>query len=110
MTIVEAGKPDGAGSRGMGSYIGMSSIGISVAQLLAHKDTATQEIVYFQQSEKIRLLMIVSGYYDRQKNFKRELLVSAESVDLMKNLLHFFNSNASQLPLKVLHQPGQLCC
>ncbi|KAL6333904.1 hypothetical protein AAG906_039316 [Vitis piasezkii] len=94
MTIVEAGKPDGAGSRGM------------VAQLLAHKDTATQEIVYFQQSEKIRLLMIVSGYYDRQKNFKRELLVSAESVDLMKNLLHFFNSNASQLPLKVLHQPG----
>lgn len=49
MTIVEAGKPDGAGSRGMGSYIGMSSIGISVAQLLAHKDTATQEIVYFQR-------------------------------------------------------------
>ncbi|XP_034697698.1 exopolyphosphatase PRUNE1-like [Vitis riparia] len=103
---MRVGKPDGAGSRGMGSYIGMSSIGISVAQLLVHKDTATQEIVYFQQSEKIRLLMIVSGYYDRQKNFKRELLVSAESVDLMKNLLHFFNSNASQLPLKVLHQPG----
>ncbi|KAL6312311.1 hypothetical protein AAG906_004958 [Vitis piasezkii] len=85
MTIVEAGKPD-------------------VAQLLARKDTATQEIIYFIRENS--LLMIVSGYYDRQKNFKRELLVSAESVDLMKNLLHFFNSNASQLPLKVLHQPG----
>ncbi|XVF86087.1 hypothetical protein PTKIN_Ptkin18bG0013200 [Pterospermum kingtungense] len=56
--------------------------------------------------EKLRLLMIVSGYYDQQKNFKREILISTESVELMKNLLFFFNSNASQLPLKVLHQPG----
>ncbi|KAK9267458.1 hypothetical protein L1049_009884 [Liquidambar formosana] len=99
------GKSDSAGSRSMLSQIGMSSIGLSVGQLLAHEDTATQDIKYFQELEKLRLLMIVSGYYDIQKNFKREILVSAESVELMKNLLSFFNSNASQLPLKVLHQP-----
>ncbi|PIA62938.1 hypothetical protein AQUCO_00200747v1 [Aquilegia coerulea] len=90
----------------MVSHIGMSSIGISVAQLLTHDDSTTEDIILFQQSEKLRLLMIVSGYYDNQKNFKREILVSAESAELMRNLLHFFNTNASQLPLKVLHQPG----
>ncbi|KAI3964138.1 hypothetical protein MKW92_028909 [Papaver armeniacum] len=58
------------------------------------------------KSEKLRLLMIVSGYYDAQKNFKREILVSAESSELMRNLLHFLNANASQLPLKDLHKPG----
>ncbi|KAF8413467.1 hypothetical protein HHK36_001454 [Tetracentron sinense] len=95
-----------AASRSMMSQIGMSSIGISIKQLLAREDSSAEEIILFQQSQKLRLLMIVSGYYDSQKNFKREILVSAESVDLMKNLLHFLNSNASQLPLKVLHQPG----
>lgn len=86
--------------------IGMSSIGISVGQLLSHTDSAAQDIILFQQSEKLRLLMIVSGYYDAQKNFKREILVSAESSELMRNLLHFLNANASQLPLKDLHKPG----
>ncbi|KAK1571054.1 hypothetical protein Q3G72_011246 [Acer saccharum] len=100
------GKPESAASRSIVSHIGMSSIGISVEQLLAHEDASTQEIKYFQQLEKVRLLMIVSGYYGPEKNFKREILVSAESVELMKNLLSFFNSNASQLPLKVLHRPG----
>ncbi|XP_022721259.1 exopolyphosphatase PRUNE1-like isoform X2 [Durio zibethinus] len=100
------GKLDNAGSRLVVSQVGMSSIGISVEQLLAHGDASTREIKHFQQMEKLRLLMIVSGYYDHQKNFKREILVSTESVELMKNLLFFFNSNASQLPLKVLHQPG----
>ncbi|XP_031282443.1 uncharacterized protein LOC116141021 [Pistacia vera] len=84
----------------------MSSIGISVEQLLAHENASTQEIKHFQKLEKVRLLMIVSGYYDQQKNFKREILVAAESVELMRNLLSFFNSSASQLPLKVLQQPG----
>ncbi|XVE91312.1 hypothetical protein DITRI_Ditri20bG0143600 [Diplodiscus trichospermus] len=100
------GKLDSAGSRLMVSHVGMSSIGISVEQLLAHDGASTREIRHFQQMEKLRLLMIVSGYYNQQKNFKREILVSTESVELMKNLLFFFNSNASQLPLKVLHQPG----
>ncbi|XP_011040585.1 PREDICTED: protein prune homolog isoform X2 [Populus euphratica] len=58
------------------------------------------------ESEKLRLLMIVSGYYDAQKNFKREILVSAESVELMRNLLSFFSSNASHLPLKAMHGPS----
>ncbi|XVF23012.1 hypothetical protein REPUB_Repub13aG0001200 [Reevesia pubescens] len=100
------GKLDNAGSRLMVSHVGMSSIGISVEQLLAHGDASTREIKHFQQMEKLRLIMIVSGYYDQQKNFKREILVSTESVELMKNLLYFFNSNASQLPLKALYQPG----
>ncbi|KAL7210792.1 hypothetical protein ACSBR2_013796 [Camellia fascicularis] len=88
------GKPDSTGSRLMVSHIGMSSIGISIGQLVAHHDTS-----------KLRLLMVVSGYYDSQKNFKREILVSAESVELMRNLLNFFNSNSSQLPLKVQYLP-----
>lgn len=32
--------------------------------------------------------------------------MAAESTELMKNLLDFFNLNSSQLPLKVLHKPG----
>ncbi|XP_021887569.1 uncharacterized protein LOC110806893 [Carica papaya] len=86
--------------------IGMSSIGISVEQLFSHEDTSAQEIKYFQKLEKIRLLIIVSGYYDTQKNFKRELLISTEYMELMKNFLFFLDSNASQLPLKLLHKPG----
>ncbi|EEF35402.1 exopolyphosphatase PRUNE1 [Ricinus communis] len=101
-----AGKLDNAGSRSLVSYIGMSSIGISIEQLLSHQNSSTEEIKYFQQLERLRLLMIVSGYYDLQKNFKREILVTAESAELMKNLLLFLNSNALHLPLKVLHQPG----
>ncbi|KAK8645748.1 hypothetical protein V6N13_119563 [Hibiscus sabdariffa] len=97
-------KLENGGSR-MVSHVGMSSIGISVEQLLARGDASTREIKHFQQMEKLRLLMIVSGYYDEQKNFKREILVSTESVEVMKKLL-LFNSNASRLPLKVLHQPG----
>ncbi|XP_043808085.1 exopolyphosphatase PRUNE1 isoform X2 [Manihot esculenta] len=100
------GKPDNVGSRSVMSYIGISSIGISIEQLLAREASSTGEIKYFQQLEKLRLLMIVSGYYDSQKNFKREILVTAESVELTKNLLTFLNSNASRLPLKVLHNPG----
>ncbi|CAK9167418.1 unnamed protein product [Ilex paraguariensis] len=99
------GKPESPRSRLMVSSIGMSSIGISISQLLAHDDRSSQEIISFQRLEKLRLLMIVSGRYDTQKNFKREILVSAESADLLKNLLHFFHLN-TQLPLKVLHQPG----
>lgn len=100
------GKPDSNGSRLIVSHIGMSSIGISIGQLVAHHDTSVQEITHFQHLEKLRLLMVVSGYYDSQKNFKREILVSAESVELMRNLLNFFNSNSSQLPLKVQYLPG----
>ncbi|KAE8710989.1 hypothetical protein F3Y22_tig00110317pilonHSYRG00058 [Hibiscus syriacus] len=99
------GKQENVGSR-MVSRVGMSSVGISVEQLLAHGDASTREIKHFQQMEKLRLLVIVSGYYDEQKNFKREILVSTESVEVMKKLLLFFNSNASQLPLKALHQQG----
>ncbi|GMI91988.1 hypothetical protein HRI_002868100 [Hibiscus trionum] len=97
-------KLENGGSR-MVSHVGMSSIGISVEQLLAHGDASTREIKLFRKMEKLGLLMIVSGYYDEEKNFKREILVSTESVEVMKKLL-LFNSNASQLPLKALHQPG----
>ncbi|XP_030479260.2 uncharacterized protein LOC115696500 isoform X2 [Cannabis sativa] len=98
------GKQDTYGSRM--SNNGLSSIGISIGQLLSHESAAPQQIKYFQQLEKLRLLMIVSGYYDSNKNFKREILVSTESVVLMKTLLNFFNSNATLLPLKDLHRPG----
>ncbi|XP_077253775.1 uncharacterized protein LOC143892795 [Tasmannia lanceolata] len=101
-----AGNPESSGSRLTVSNIGMSSIGISVGQLLTHEASSAEEVVLFQQSEKLRLLMIVSGYYDDEKNFKREILASADTTDLMRNLLRFFNAKASQLPLKVIIQPG----
>uniref|UniRef100_A0A7N0TF85 Uncharacterized protein n=1 Tax=Kalanchoe fedtschenkoi TaxID=63787 RepID=A0A7N0TF85_KALFE len=53
--------------------------------------------------------MVVSGYYDLQRNFKREVLVSAKSTVLMKVLLNYLNSCSSQLPLKLMHQPGWYC-
>ncbi|KAG1331848.1 putative exopolyphosphatase PRUNE1 [Cocos nucifera] len=98
------GKPNTTGSRLTVSHIGMSSIGISVEQLLAHEDLAAQEVIQFRESEKLRLLMVVSGYYDNQKNFKREILVSTSTAELMKNFLHFFDTNGTHLPLKSLDQ------
>ncbi|XP_074345752.1 uncharacterized protein LOC141684600 [Apium graveolens] len=99
------GKSDSVAAE-MLSYVGLTSVGISITQLLAHDETSVQEIIHFQQGEKLRLFLIVSGYYDSEKNFKREILVCAESPELMRNLLQFFDSNASQLPLKDLQQPG----
>ncbi|KAG6755569.1 hypothetical protein POTOM_041402 [Populus tomentosa] len=101
------GKPDPTGSRSMVSKIGMSSIGISLEQFLAHERSSKEEIKYFQRGvgegsvthDCIRI-------YDAEKNFKREILVSAESVELMRNLLSFFSSNASHLPLKAIHRPS----
>ncbi|KAG8385168.1 hypothetical protein BUALT_Bualt03G0013700 [Buddleja alternifolia] len=92
-------------SRLLAPNIGMSSIGMSVAQLLSHDSTSIQEIIHFQKLEELGVLMVVSGYYDSQKKFKREILVSTESAELMKNLLLFLNSTEAQLPLIVLHQP-----
>lgn len=100
------GKPDSRSSRLPASNIGMSSIGVEVAQLLSHDSSSTQEIIQFQQAEKLCLLIVVSGYYDSENKFKREILVSAESAEFMRNLLQYLNSYASQLPLKVKHQPG----
>ncbi|CAJ2655306.1 unnamed protein product [Trifolium pratense] len=92
-------------SRSM-SQIGMSCIGISIGQLLSHTDNLAQEITCFQSAEKLRALIIISGYFNKEKNFKREILVSTESVKLLESLLFFFDFNASRLPLKILHFPG----
>ncbi|KAG6393883.1 hypothetical protein SASPL_144457 [Salvia splendens] len=92
-----SGKSDTISSR-LGPNIGMSSIGMSVAQLLSHDSASNWR--------KLSLLMVVSGYYDPQKRFKREILVSAESSELMKNLLMFLNSSEAQLPLRPLNQSG----
>ena len=48
MEMVISGKPDAAGSRLMALHVGMSSIGISIAQLLAHEDASSQGIKNFQ--------------------------------------------------------------
>nr|POF14463.1 protein prune like [Quercus suber] len=47
------GKPDAAGSRLMALHVGMSSIGISIAQLLAHEDASSQGIKNFQRMVRI---------------------------------------------------------
>lgn len=46
--MVISGKRDAAGSRLMALHVGMSSIGISIAQLLAHEDASSQGIKNFQ--------------------------------------------------------------
>ncbi|XP_009605791.1 uncharacterized protein [Nicotiana tomentosiformis] len=102
----KSGKPDGTGSRMGTSNIGMSSVGIPIGELLSHHSTSAENIRSFQQLEKLRILLIVSGYYDAEKNFKREILVSAESTELMKSLLQFIYSYANVLPLKALRQSG----
>ncbi|XP_072969118.1 uncharacterized protein [Typha angustifolia] len=99
-----AGKPSSTGSRLTVSNIGMSSIGISVKQLLAREDSAAKEVVLFKESQRLQLLIVVSGYYDFQKIFKRDILVCSSSAELMRNFLHFFNTNCTNLPLKVLDQ------
>ncbi|KAL7131212.1 hypothetical protein ABFS83_13G183500 [Erythranthe nasuta] len=102
-----SGKSNTVSSRMLTPNIGMSSIGMSIAQLLlSHDSTSVPEIIHFQKLEKLGLLVVVSGYYDSQKKFKREILVSAESSELMKNLLRFLNASAAQLPLKAVHQSG----
>ncbi|CAI8600494.1 unnamed protein product [Vicia faba] len=97
------------------SQIGMSCIGISIGQLLSYTDNLAHEITCFQYSlpheskqfaEKLRILIIVSGYFSEEKNFKREVLVSTDSVKLLESLLFFFDFNASRLPLKILQIPG----
>ncbi|CAN4081913.1 unnamed protein product [Withania somnifera] len=102
----KSGKTDGTGSRMGNSNIGMSSVGIPMGELLTHKSTSAENIRSFQQLEKLCILVIVSGYYDAEKSFKREILVSAESADLMKTLLHFIYSYANALPLRALRQLG----
>ncbi|XP_057457045.1 uncharacterized protein LOC130747988 [Lotus japonicus] len=86
--------------------VGMSCIGVSIRQLVTQTENLAQELTYFQKSEKLRALIIVSGYYNEDKNFKREVLVSTESVKLLESLLFFLDFNASRLPLKTLHLPG----
>eukprot|EP00256_Glycine_max_P060267 XP_014629084.1 uncharacterized protein LOC102668539 isoform X3 [Glycine max] len=88
--------------------IGMSCIGISIGQLLSHAENLAQEITRFQLSEKLRALIVVSGYYNDEKNFKREVLISMESAKQLESLLFFFDFNASRLPLKSLHFPGEV--
>ncbi|KAL3851544.1 hypothetical protein ACJIZ3_013426 [Penstemon smallii] len=93
-------------SRFLEANVGMSSIGMSVSQLLSYDSTSIQEIINFQKLEKLGILVVVSGYYDSQKKFKREILVSADSIEVMKSMLLFLNSSTTQLPLKLVHQPG----
>lgn len=92
---------------GKAESVGMTAIGMSISQLLSHNETSMQEIVLFQQMNKLRLLIIVSGYHNRHKNFK-EMLVSAESEELMEDLLRFFDNHPSRLQIRLLYQSG-LC-
>ncbi|KAL8259489.1 hypothetical protein R6Q59_027442 [Mikania micrantha] len=94
------GKTDISGCR---MVVGMSAVGISISQLLSHNKTSMQEIVVFQQLEKLRLLVVISGCNHLQ-NFK-EMLISAESGDLMKDLLCFLDTHASYQQLQALYQP-----
>ncbi|XP_050944444.1 uncharacterized protein LOC103484247 isoform X3 [Cucumis melo] len=88
------GSLENSGKRLTKLDLGMSSIGISIAQFLSLEVNSTQDIKNFLRVEKLQLLVIVSGYYDARKNFKK--------------LLVFLNTDTSQsqLPLKVLHQTG----
>nr|GMD06256.1 exopolyphosphatase PRUNE1-like isoform X1 [Ipomoea batatas] len=106
-TVGNDGNPNSSRSRSTATNIGMSSIGISIAQLLVHEATSTEDILEFQRFENLSLLVIVSGYYDTDKKFKREILISADSLELLRTLIHFMMARANQLPLKVLQPLGQ---
>ncbi|CAL1402627.1 unnamed protein product [Linum trigynum] len=101
-----AAKSDSSSSKSIASNFGMSSTGMTIKQLLTREDFSIEAIKHFLEFEKLRLLLVVSGYYDSQKNFKREILIVAESADATKSLLKFFDANASELPLKPLHSLG----
>ncbi|CAI9089537.1 OLC1v1024125C1 [Oldenlandia corymbosa var. corymbosa] len=103
--LTRVGKIDGGNSRITVSNFGMSSIGLPIVHLLSLDSTSSTEITHFQRMEKLSVLAIVSGYFDTEKNFKREILFSAESSELRKLIL-FIKSSATDLPLKVLHHPG----
>ncbi|XP_023745348.1 uncharacterized protein LOC111893506 isoform X1 [Lactuca sativa] len=92
---------------GKAESVGMSAVGMSISQLLSHDETSIQEIILFQQMNKLSLLIIVSGYHNLHKSFK-EMFISAESKELMEDLLHFLNNHPSRLLLHVLYQSG-LC-
>ncbi|KAM0950728.1 putative DHHA2 domain superfamily protein [Dioscorea sansibarensis] len=80
----------------------MCSIGISVEELLGRSDSAAEDIILYRETQRLRLLMIASGYYDNEKNFKREILVSTKTAVLMRKFLHFFDTKGTHLPLKSL--------
>nr|GMD09556.1 exopolyphosphatase PRUNE1-like isoform X1 [Ipomoea batatas] len=105
-TVGNDENPNSSRSRSTATNIGMSSIGISIAQLLVHEATSTEDILEFQRFENLSLLVIVSGYYDTDKKFKREILISADSLELLRTLIHFMMARANQLPLKVLQPLG----
>ncbi|XP_042445872.1 exopolyphosphatase PRUNE1-like [Zingiber officinale] len=98
------GRVSGERSKNIPNTIGMSSIGISVEELLKQEEFAQVEVISFLASEKLRLLMIVSGYYDSLKTFKREILVSTDTPEVMRNFLNFFSINGTNLPLKAMRQ------
>ncbi|CAN1828618.1 Exopolyphosphatase PRUNE1 [Linum perenne] len=106
MTILLAAKSDSSPSKLLASDIGMSSTGMSMKQLLTNENFSIDAIKYFQELEKLGLLVVVSGYYDSQKNFKREMLIVAETSDVAKSLLEFIDANAPDLPLTPFHPAG----
>lgn len=57
--------PNSSRSRSTATNIGMSSIGISIAQLLVHEATSTEDILEFQRKETMNLnfkIWIISRY------------------------------------------------
>ncbi|KAH7654390.1 hypothetical protein IHE45_19G140500 [Dioscorea alata] len=58
----------------------MCSIGVSVEELLGHSVSAAEDIILYRETQRLRLLMIASGYYDNEQNFKREILTPKEHM------------------------------
>lgn len=72
LKFFETGKPNTLSSR-LGPHIGMSSIGMSVAQLLSHDSTSAQDIIHFRSNNGINLL---------------EFLIYSSSTVIMFGILH----------------------
>lgn len=57
-----SGKPKGTSSRLANSHIGMSSIGISLEELLNHEGSAVEEIIQFQGRQKLKIFIYLARW------------------------------------------------
>ncbi|XP_057873235.2 uncharacterized protein LOC131079339 isoform X2 [Cryptomeria japonica] len=100
--------PSGSSFKGEMVSAGMSSVGVSISELLSRGDSVIEEIVNFMKTQKLFFMVIVTGYYDNLQKFKRELVIAGENVDNINSLVHFFSTHALRLkPKRILQSDFQ---
>ncbi|KAH9288335.1 hypothetical protein KI387_032452, partial [Taxus chinensis] len=101
---IKHGKTNGCSFKGETVRAGMSSIGVSISELLTRGVIILEEIFNFIKTQELFCMVIVTGYYDNLRKFKRELVIAGENIDIVDSLVHFFNTHALLLQPKQIHQ------